>query len=501
MTFVKTESDKSRHEMGDSQKSIVSSTTENLDITFPSGENLSITKTKHSVTLNLQLDEDNKNSYSDETPTPTRFIRNCEEVGLFQDLQNVNPFDETFKKAVELVKTGSLHVPESSTDDTLHTPHILPHEENANAFKQSEGEIFSISRVPSLDEDLLKLGTSKEVVGGEILDKLCGNKETQQSLDSSFSISRVPSIDEDLLIIANDDSDSEKEVVSNKNKENKQQIDSNKALKMRIKEAVQSRLKNETRTLKLFDSGQGIIIAPVNIDKIKNAESATLLINRKPEPSIIRPPRKRSANSQPDPSKKSKTRQEENVSPKKEKTREMNRLAQSRSRTRKKHWINEMQKQIENLKKENKILKTENEVLRNEIGVVKNVLQFHTDCSAAKDPEISKSFVTLKLTIISVIISEKKIEKLHMTKNQKPNPPSKKNPSSKTKTHVPIRPHPIHPISIAPLNKGLSIEMPVVQAVPNNVVCVVPALTTRPVLQVTTVVEGGVVKPVLQVPQ
>lgn len=37
--------------------------------------------------------------FVDETPTPTRFIRNCEEVGLFQDLQNVNPFDEVFKKA------------------------------------------------------------------------------------------------------------------------------------------------------------------------------------------------------------------------------------------------------------------------------------------------------------------------------------------------------------------------------------------------------------------
>lgn len=37
--------------------------------------------------------------FPDETPTPTRFIRNCEEVGLFQDLQNVNPFDEDFRKA------------------------------------------------------------------------------------------------------------------------------------------------------------------------------------------------------------------------------------------------------------------------------------------------------------------------------------------------------------------------------------------------------------------
>lgn len=45
-------------------------------------------------------------SVADQTPTPTRFIRNCEEVGLFQDLQNVNPFEETFRKAVEAVKTG-----------------------------------------------------------------------------------------------------------------------------------------------------------------------------------------------------------------------------------------------------------------------------------------------------------------------------------------------------------------------------------------------------------
>jgi cyclic AMP-dependent transcription factor ATF-2 len=44
---------------------------------------------------------------ADQTPTPTRFIRNCEEVGLFQDLQNVNPFEEQFRKAAEAVKSGS----------------------------------------------------------------------------------------------------------------------------------------------------------------------------------------------------------------------------------------------------------------------------------------------------------------------------------------------------------------------------------------------------------
>lgn len=48
---------------------------------------------------------------ADQTPTPTRFFKNCEEVGLFQDLQ-VNPFEETFRRAVEIGNTGTLTVPE-----------------------------------------------------------------------------------------------------------------------------------------------------------------------------------------------------------------------------------------------------------------------------------------------------------------------------------------------------------------------------------------------------
>lgn len=57
------------------------------------------------MVLNLGLGHKG-NIFADQTPTPTSFIRNCEEVGLFQDLQNVNPFEETFKKAAEAAKTG-----------------------------------------------------------------------------------------------------------------------------------------------------------------------------------------------------------------------------------------------------------------------------------------------------------------------------------------------------------------------------------------------------------
>lgn len=57
-------------------------------------------------------------------------MNNCEELRVFDDLQNINPFEEGFRRAVEdnsngLDHSGFLSVP-SSNQDTLHTPQILP---------------------------------------------------------------------------------------------------------------------------------------------------------------------------------------------------------------------------------------------------------------------------------------------------------------------------------------------------------------------------------------
>lgn len=88
---------------------------------------------------------------TDETPTPTRLIRNCEEVGLFQDLQIVNPFDEVFKKAVENPSV-SLQLPVASSDDTLHTPQIYPNLEDSGNIN-STTQVYSLSNVISTDKD------------------------------------------------------------------------------------------------------------------------------------------------------------------------------------------------------------------------------------------------------------------------------------------------------------------------------------------------------------
>lgn len=74
---------------------------------------------------------------ADQTPTPTRLIRNCEEVGLFDDLKHVNPFDETFRQAIDdkykrtvlttVSSSFEKRINQIDDEDTLHTPNIFPY--------------------------------------------------------------------------------------------------------------------------------------------------------------------------------------------------------------------------------------------------------------------------------------------------------------------------------------------------------------------------------------
>ncbi|KAL9705246.1 hypothetical protein quinque_008764 [Culex quinquefasciatus] len=91
--------------------------------------------------LNLEL-ANKSNLFADQTPTPTRLIGKCEEVGLFEDLQNVNPFEETFRRAVEeksegaAVEGGEVGKAGGTGDDTLHTPHVFPLLERRESIKE-----------------------------------------------------------------------------------------------------------------------------------------------------------------------------------------------------------------------------------------------------------------------------------------------------------------------------------------------------------------------------
>lgn len=73
-------------------------------------------------------------------------IRNCEEIGLFDDLKHVNPFEETFRQAVDnkseachdlLNRPNALNMVKNNDEDTLHTPNIVPYNYTNNNDKDS----------------------------------------------------------------------------------------------------------------------------------------------------------------------------------------------------------------------------------------------------------------------------------------------------------------------------------------------------------------------------
>ncbi|XP_034477681.1 cyclic AMP-dependent transcription factor ATF-2 [Drosophila innubila] len=85
------------------------------------------------MALDLVLGQKSENLFeTDQTPTPTRLIKNCDEVGLFEDLQHVNPFDIGFQRAAEQNAVGGHAIPVTPTrlevpptdGDSLHTPQV-----------------------------------------------------------------------------------------------------------------------------------------------------------------------------------------------------------------------------------------------------------------------------------------------------------------------------------------------------------------------------------------
>lgn len=77
---------------------------------------------------------------ADQTPTPTRLLNNCEELRVFDDLQNINPFEEGFRRAVEDGSNGLCFLTTPSNQDTLHTPQILPQFEHRLVKKEPNVE-------------------------------------------------------------------------------------------------------------------------------------------------------------------------------------------------------------------------------------------------------------------------------------------------------------------------------------------------------------------------
>ncbi|XP_030624505.1 cyclic AMP-dependent transcription factor ATF-7a isoform X2 [Chanos chanos] len=66
---------------------------------FTNEDHLAVHKHKHELTLKFGPARTDSVIIADQTPTPTRFLKNCEEVGLFNEL--ASSFEQEFRKAQE----------------------------------------------------------------------------------------------------------------------------------------------------------------------------------------------------------------------------------------------------------------------------------------------------------------------------------------------------------------------------------------------------------------
>ncbi|XP_029461698.1 cyclic AMP-dependent transcription factor ATF-2 isoform X2 [Rhinatrema bivittatum] len=108
---------------------------------FTNEDHLAVHKHKHEMTLKFGPARNDSVIVADQTPTPTRFLKNCEEVGLFNEL--ASPFENEFKKASEddikkmPLDLSPLATPvirnkieEPSVVETTHQDSPLPHPES-----------------------------------------------------------------------------------------------------------------------------------------------------------------------------------------------------------------------------------------------------------------------------------------------------------------------------------------------------------------------------------
>ncbi|XP_076678754.1 activating transcription factor-2 isoform X2 [Andrena cerasifolii] len=379
------------------------------NMSFITEDQLRIHKKKHDMMLNLGSGSKNNGFMADQTPTPTRFIRNCEEVGLFQDLQNVNPFEETFRRAVESGTTGALTVPESGIiDDTLHTPHIFPHIADVlsgNNQILSESSVQECTSSISITEKVTDERTTIDAgvcsgvkfSGSEEQDKLMTDKNEALTeaiinhVTNTPIISRVlqeqatpqlsiNGVDVQLLLKTSDGKLMQLSAipVGGFTNSNTTQLIKQQTVVIKTEPPLQCASQGELKK----PLGSALSLAKM---KLKQALAKnTDLQNQKPDDNSEK---SESINSRKE--NRSKPMQDQI---KKKDTLERNRASSMRARAKRKAWIQQLERTVANVNETNVALQMEIKVLRAEVAKLKTLLLAHKDCPVTrgmqKDPKI-----------------------------------------------------------------------------------------------------------------
>lgn len=383
--------------MADAEKPFVCSSS-GCNMSFTNEDQLMVHKKKHDMILNLGNGSKSASFVADQTPTPTRFIRNCEEVGLFQDLQNVNPFEETFRRAVEAGNTGTLTVLEAGiTDDTLHTPHIFPH----------------IADVLSANSEILSENSGQECAVISISEK---HAEQRTTIDSDVCRVKLTSTEGQDLIkdeLGADKNETLAESIINQAAGEPKILSDQPSPQLSINgEEVQLLLK--TADGKLMHLSAIPLCEPVSVANVERTKQQTVVIKTEPPLQSAKLQTKKSTASTLSLAKMklkqvlTKSTGSQNQKPadssakddltsskkenrgktldqeKKKEILERNRASSMRARAKRKAWIQELKRTVANVNETNAALQMEIKALRAEVAKLKTLLLAHKDCPVTK---------------------------------------------------------------------------------------------------------------------
>ncbi|XP_057329038.1 cyclic AMP-dependent transcription factor ATF-2 [Microplitis mediator] len=390
------------------------------NMSFVNEDHLVVHKKKHDMILNLGTGGKSNAFIADQTPTPTRFIRNCEEVGLFQDLQNVNPFEETFRRAVE-GKIGSLSESEIViNDDTLHTPHVFPHIEDNRSNKivlhRADTDTENEETLESKSKDELKSNCeSLEVVTCKEIKKTSETIVIQEADTSIIQQSPSPLPSSTSLSI-----NGEEVQFLLKTQDGKlMQLSATSVIDSSTPVTVQSQqTKPQTILIKTaipLKSNEGEkSIKKVNPPPLSDAKQrlreAIIKNGTVTSTEVIKNDKVQNNDKKKCLAKKVEDKNEKNIDlSRKKDVQARNRASSMRARAKRKQWINQLQHSLDEANKVNARLQMEISNLRLEVGNLKTILLAHKNCSVTKEMEKgNKILVEPKfISVSSLRLSEK----------------------------------------------------------------------------------------------
>ncbi|XP_040281756.1 cyclic AMP-dependent transcription factor ATF-7-like isoform X4 [Bufo bufo] len=337
---------------------------------FTNEDHLAVHKHKHEMTLKFGPARTDSVIIQDQTPTPTRFLKNCEEVGLFNEL--ASSFEHEFKKGTE--EEDDKKVPpkpqvSSTPTPTIVRPGSLPLHMGYDPLHPTLPSPTSvITQAPPSNRQLGSPGGSMSLMmhlgSGQTVPFLPG---PHVQMPSVISLARP------MNMVPNIPGIPGPPVIGGGGHISPSGLSAHTEAKLVSCWTAHSRLKASlTHHVPSSLNGGMAMVA-------SRPEQSQILVQHPDAPSPAQP---QVSPAQPTPSTGGRRRRATDEDPDERRQRflERNRAAASRCRQKRKVWVCSLEKKAEELNSQNVQLSNEVTLLRNEVAQLKQLLLAHKDC-------------------------------------------------------------------------------------------------------------------------